>query len=162
MTIGEQLNATADAMDALLTYANGITGAADTNIGDAVKTLADGYGQGGGDIPGLKIGAATPTDYVKAIEIPLNASKFLGGMIRTNEINIGDTPDKWTVVSAMQHVHNNGTKGGYTSIGMRADGTGGTYNNQPIWLYADGVLKIYFSSDAYFAPVQYEYAIFYE
>lgn len=44
----ERLNALADQMDALLQYANGTTGAGDTRIGDAVKTLADGYGQGGG------------------------------------------------------------------------------------------------------------------
>lgn len=34
--------------DALLAYANGVTGAEDVRLGDAVKTLADGYGQGGG------------------------------------------------------------------------------------------------------------------
>jgi len=33
---------------ALTTYANGITGASDTRLGDAVRTLAAGYGQGGG------------------------------------------------------------------------------------------------------------------
>lgn len=36
-----------DQMSALLAYANGITGASDTKLGDAVHTLADGYGQGG-------------------------------------------------------------------------------------------------------------------
>lgn len=162
MAIKPVLEDTKSRLDALLTYANGVTGAADTNIGDAVKTLADGYGHG--DIPGLKIGTATPTGYIKTIEIPLNATKFLGGMIRTKEINIGDTPDKWTVISAMQHVHNNGTKGGYTSIGVRSDGTGGTYSNNPVWTHDDGILKIYFAfgADAYFAPVQYDYTIFYE
>lgn len=47
-TIGEKLNDGNAALTALLTYANGVTGAADTNIGNAVKTLADGYDQGGG------------------------------------------------------------------------------------------------------------------
>lgn len=37
-----------DAINALTTYANGVTGASDTNLTDAVHTLADGYGQGGG------------------------------------------------------------------------------------------------------------------
>lgn len=37
-----------DAINALTTYANGVTGASDTNLSDAVHTLADGYGQGGG------------------------------------------------------------------------------------------------------------------
>lgn len=37
-------------IDLLLDYANGVTEKGDTNIGDAIKTLADGYGQGGDDI----------------------------------------------------------------------------------------------------------------
>lgn len=35
-------------LDALLTYANEATGTEDTSIGDAIRTLVDGYGQGGG------------------------------------------------------------------------------------------------------------------
>lgn len=34
-------------LNALVTYANGVTGASDTSVGDAVRTLAAGYGQGG-------------------------------------------------------------------------------------------------------------------
>lgn len=47
MTIGEKLEASKNGLDALLTYANGVTGASDSSIGDAVKTLADGFGHGG-------------------------------------------------------------------------------------------------------------------
>ena len=36
-----------DAINALTTYANGVTGASDTNLSDAVRSLADGYGGGG-------------------------------------------------------------------------------------------------------------------
>lgn len=49
MTIGQQLQGSADALDALLEYANGITGQSDADIGAAIRTLSDGYGQGGGD-----------------------------------------------------------------------------------------------------------------
>ena len=37
-----------DSINALTTYANEVTGASDTNLSDAVHTLASGYGQGGG------------------------------------------------------------------------------------------------------------------
>lgn len=37
-----------DAINALTTYANETTGASDTTLSDAVETLVDGYGQGGG------------------------------------------------------------------------------------------------------------------
>lgn len=40
-----------DEMMALLNYANETTEGADSNLGDAVKTLCDGYGKGGGDLP---------------------------------------------------------------------------------------------------------------
>lgn len=63
-----------DAINALTTYANETTGASDTNLSDAVETLVDGYGQGGGGITidGLSdlsepVGAITlnvvPKDY---------------------------------------------------------------------------------------------------
>lgn len=46
-TITDKITESKQSLDALLTYANGVTGADDTSIGDAVKTLCDGYGQGG-------------------------------------------------------------------------------------------------------------------
>ena len=39
-----------DSINALTTYANEVTGASDTTLSDAVHTLVDGYGQGGGYI----------------------------------------------------------------------------------------------------------------
>lgn len=45
------LEDTQDRLDALLTYANSVTGASDTSIGDAIERLADGYGSGGSSLP---------------------------------------------------------------------------------------------------------------
>lgn len=39
-----------DAINALTTYANGITGKSDANLPDAVRSLADGYGGGSGGL----------------------------------------------------------------------------------------------------------------
>lgn len=44
MAIKQTLEDSKSKLDALLTYANGVTGAEDTNIGDAIKTLCDGFG----------------------------------------------------------------------------------------------------------------------
>lgn len=41
-------------LDALLTYANGVTGQTDSSIGDAIKTLSAGYGRGGSEPTVLK------------------------------------------------------------------------------------------------------------
>lgn len=48
MTTKEKIEANTQALDSLLIYANGVTGQNDTNIGDAIKTLSDGFGSGGG------------------------------------------------------------------------------------------------------------------
>ena len=37
-------------LNLLVDYANGVTGNSDTNIGDAIKTLCDGYEQGGEEV----------------------------------------------------------------------------------------------------------------
>lgn len=51
MALKTTLDDIKDRLDALLTYANGVTGESDTSIGDAIETLADGYGQGGSSLP---------------------------------------------------------------------------------------------------------------
>ena len=43
------------AADAYLSYANSVTGASDTNVGDAIMTLAAGYGQGGAPSPAVDV-----------------------------------------------------------------------------------------------------------
>lgn len=62
MTIGEKLEASKNGLDALLDYANRTTGADDSNIGDAIKTLADGYG-GGSDVDEVTIEFDLADDY---------------------------------------------------------------------------------------------------
>lgn len=55
-----------DSINALTTYANEVTGASDTNLSDAVHTLASGYGQGGGasyDGIEIKTSGTTVTEY---------------------------------------------------------------------------------------------------
>ena len=48
MTYRERIEAKANEIELLTDYANSVTGQADANIGDAIKRLVDGYGQGGG------------------------------------------------------------------------------------------------------------------
>lgn len=51
MALKSTLEDTKDRLDALLTYANSVTGAEDTSVGDAIETLADGYESGGSTLP---------------------------------------------------------------------------------------------------------------
>lgn len=79
MSLVSVLTDTKARLDALLDYANDTTGADDVSIGDAVKTLANGFGSGGG---GLKFATGT-IDYaeswsrMKPIVHNLNSSKYI-------------------------------------------------------------------------------------
>lgn len=56
-----------DSINALTTYANEVTGASDTTLSDAVHTLANGYGQGGGITQGIEVvtdSSGKITDYI--------------------------------------------------------------------------------------------------
>lgn len=56
-----------DGINALTTYANEVTGASDTTLSDAVHTLANGYGQGGGITQGIEVATDSSgkiTDYI--------------------------------------------------------------------------------------------------
>lgn len=48
MSITEKLTASKNALASLLTFANAKTGKSDPDIGEAIRTLVDGYGGGGG------------------------------------------------------------------------------------------------------------------
>lgn len=52
MTYSERIDAKANEIELLTDYANAKTGKSDPNIGEAIKTLVDGYGQGG--IPNVR------------------------------------------------------------------------------------------------------------
>lgn len=47
MSVKTRIQDVTDSINRLIDYANGTTGASDTRIGDAIKTLANGYGGGG-------------------------------------------------------------------------------------------------------------------
>lgn len=73
--VAERWMAEKTALDALLTYANEATQAGDTDIGEAIRTLVDGYGKGGGGNPKVFVTDFTPTgasDYGRTYPITHN------------------------------------------------------------------------------------------
>lgn len=56
-----------DAINALTTYANSVTGASDTTLSDAVDSLVDGYGGGGGG--SAVSGTFTPSENLRSITL---------------------------------------------------------------------------------------------
>lgn len=76
MAIKQTLEDSKARIDALLAFANQKTGAADVSLGDAVKTLADGYG-GGGNLPeNMEIIEYTPTETSQNFTITHNLGKI--------------------------------------------------------------------------------------
>lgn len=65
-----------DAINALTAYANSVTGASDTNLNDAVHTLADGYGQGGGGTTPVPQKQVNFIDYDGTILYSYTSSEF--------------------------------------------------------------------------------------
>lgn len=89
-----------DAIEALTTYANTVTGASDTTLSDAVATLADGYGGGGG---ANWITDPTPTDSKMHLwlEIPTDESWTVNIYVGNTRgtIDFGDGSLPATIVS---------------------------------------------------------------
>ncbi len=67
-----------DSINNLTTYANSVTGASDTNLSDAVATLASGYGQGSGGVDINALNDKTISGHVVVTGTSLRALLFAG------------------------------------------------------------------------------------
>ena len=65
-----------DAINALTTYANETTGASDATLSDAVATLVEGYGQGGGEVEEAEIKIVNFLDYDARVAYSYTAQEF--------------------------------------------------------------------------------------
>lgn len=64
----------ANGITALTTYANEITGESDTNLSDAVRSLADGYGQGGSSL--TKLGTIEISENTRSMSVVPQSNWF--------------------------------------------------------------------------------------
>ena len=78
-----------DAINALTTYANTVTGASDTTLSDAVATLASGYGGGGASLDGIADGTEpTGTINLTATSIRYGAFAYTPNLVTVNMPNV--------------------------------------------------------------------------
>lgn len=121
MTAKEVMTENKDELYALLDYANSVTEKSDTNIGNAIKTLCDGYGQGGGS--SVKSGTITPSADVS--ELTIDGLGFVPKLAILTIKSKDDVAGKaCTVIQIAQNVITSSFAP--KAIGQRINASGGT------------------------------------
>ena len=91
----------ANSITALTTYANGVTGAADTDLSDAVHTLGSGYGQGGAVMPPWVTNIETVTIGANNVTNTNGAKTYFDGYLPYFAIVLKTTPNTNNQIVAM-------------------------------------------------------------
>lgn len=110
-----------DAIEALTRYANETTGASDTTLSEAVATLIDGYGQGGGgsndvfefsagNIKALVFNSAIVTTDYTDNQDAIYAIKLKGGTVVQYEHFFGESASGNTARTGLQRYSSSTTK----------------------------------------------------
>lgn len=102
-----------DAINALTTYSNTVTGASDTTLSDAVATLAAGYGGGGGGGP-TKL-AELSVNGVRGYKVDIDAS-WLSYPLIILAPNLTFNVSDWLYIAADNTSGGNYTNGSWPSI----------------------------------------------
>lgn len=154
-----------DAINALTTYANTVTGASDTTLSDAVDTLAAGYGGGGGSsIPKLVSQATvTPeTTYTSSAKgsVQLTALPNSAYAIFVYLNDYPASPDASEYIAILwMYVYSAGT---YASDGriLRPAGTLGTDSSLCAYNKNTGVIQLGGSYGHFLAGTTYTILLF--
>lgn len=168
MGLSENLVQIKSETDALIDFANAKTGAEDTTLGDAVKTLVDGFGHGGGEpmaYDGVLIGEVIPDsdtrDFI-TVNIPDGYMKVNSFVVGTSDIGIGSIGTNTRVYNASICNYADGAQYQSPLTGIKSDGTRDYFSNRVRCDIADGQAKIYIyiGTQAFFgAGLRYRYMI---
>lgn len=101
-----------DAINALTTYANTVTGASDTTLSEAVATLANGYGGGGGALQ--LIDTITVAEDTRSVNIDFTQYSAYDIIIVTEDVEL--TESDWLYYSPNATEPNGGS---YNNRSMR-------------------------------------------
>lgn len=110
-----------DAINALTRYANETTGQSDTNLSDAVRTLCDGYGGGGGiSFPLLHEFSVTIAEETTSFSIsfpePLTYEPFMVAFIPDGDIVLPESSTTWAAeASTLANTYPRADTGGRTT-----------------------------------------------
>lgn len=129
-------------LQALLTAANTTTGESDTTLTDAIQTLVDGYGQGGGTPPSLidyeRI--TFTSDATGSDKLQLQLTPVSNYFIIIFNVSAISTPQEGYTALGSAGAHFVTSGGGFGAV-LRTDGTQGT-DNIITYNSSTGVLSI--------------------
>lgn len=123
-----------DAINALTTYANSVTGASDTTLSDAVDTLVDGYGGGGG---GGATGTYTDTAGTTSCTISGIGLDSLSFFVMVWTQAGSGTASGWRTVVIIRDFVNN-----YTRMVTKGNANLWNTNNNGTLTYDNGTLTV--------------------
>ena len=142
-----------DAINALTTYSNTVTGASDTTLSDAVATLAAGYGGGGGSGEEYIQFKATPSET--ALSFKYDAGSFTLGTyyaLYVYSSNSGNDPSHETVIlGGRYHLPHNemaATPKDYGRVTTRKANSGSDYWNSAMISVSQSGSTLTFSGDS--------------
>ena len=153
-----------DAINALTTYANSVTGASDTTLSDAVDSLVDGYGGGGGSsVPKLVscVSVTPETTYTSSakgsVQLAALPNSAHAVFVYRNDY---PSPDASEYIAILwMYVYSGGT---YASDGriLRPAGTLGTDGSMCAYNKNTGVLQLGGSYGHFLAGTTYTCLLF--
>lgn len=155
MNYEQRIDVKADDIELLTEFANAKTGKSDPDIGEAIKTLVDGYGQGGG---GAEIGSFTTdwtgtkqrnNNWIRVFEFNIGAGKS-NIVIVTNERTTGTSAARaaWSVGTISGYAYwNEASDGGYSAGGCKRKIVDGLSDTNNYFQYDANTGDIYWSPD---------------
>lgn len=136
-----------DAINALTTYANSVTGASDTTLSDAVDTLAAGYGGGGGgSIPKLveQVNFTPETTLTNtnraSVQLTAMPNKAYMVVVYVNSFPAADESE--TLALLYNAIGSSGSAYTANGIILRVNGTIGTDGSMCSYNRTTGIIQI--------------------
>lgn len=120
----------ADGIEAMTTYSNEVTGASDTTLSEAVATLANGYGQGGGLLS--VIDTITATENTRSLNIDYTEYSAYDIVIVAQDIELTSSDWLYYNLNTTEHSggsYNNGSRVKHTGVAVWKLPLGGSSRN---------------------------------
>lgn len=163
MSVKGNLDELKGALTALLAYANGVTGASDTSVGDAVHTIGTGYG--GVTVPrNMLIGEFTPEDNVNTCTLTDSCPGTMVGylLLAPGLEYAAHEGTGGHLFAAVGKTYMNRTTWQAPTTGVKPDGSNTYYSNNKVLAQSGSTIKYSYGTMALARDTRYVFVIIYE